>query len=307
MATREYSKVLLTIWNDPDFRARTVDGQMLYFLLLTHPTLSACGVAEWRESKLVRLAADWTIPRLRRAAWDCAEANLIAVDPETEEALVRSFVRHDGVLKSPNMTKKLVREYGAIASPMLMELVSREVRRAFDEHPDWKGRGIADPVTKQFRNPSGNPLGNPFDLVPKWFQNGSDLVGGSEGGTLSNQFDLSSPIPQPSTNTSYEVLSPSPHGDSDAMQVASRRRPEVPLPSSWAPTQKHFEFAREHHLDIATEVDAFRNHAETHDRRARNWDAAFRTWLTKARPKLAAVSTDQPSPWDRQWKRGPDD
>lgn len=32
------------------------------------------------------------------------------------------------------------------------------------------------------------------------------------------------------------------------------------------------------------EADSFRLHAETHDRHAANWNAAFTTWLKKAKP-----------------------
>lgn len=77
----------------------------------------------------------------------------------------------------------------------------------------------------------------------------------------------------------------------------SRRSPERPLPDSWAPKDNHRAYATEHRLDIDREAETFRNHAATHDRRARNWDAAFRTWLTKAKP---TQPTHEPrSAWDR--------
>ena len=198
---REYSKVKLSIWNDPDFRTRTADGQGLYFTMLTNPGITSCGVVEWRESKLIKYSADMTVSRLREAAWNLGEVGLIAVDPDTEEALVRSFVRHDGVLQSPNMTLAMVREHGTIASLKLMALVSKEVRRAFDEHPDWKGFTPSEPVRKQFPEADGNP----FEMVPEWFHLGSLGDGGSEGGTLPESFENTSPIPQPSSPTSIEV------------------------------------------------------------------------------------------------------
>jgi len=77
----------------------------------------------------------------------------------------------------------------------------------------------------------------------------------------------------------------------------SRRSPERPLPESWSPNDNHRTYATEHHLDLAREAAAFRNHADTHDRRARNWDAAFRTWLTKAKP--TQTGPEPRSAWDR--------
>jgi hypothetical protein len=177
---REYTRVKLTIWNDPDFRCLTSDAQWLYFVLMTHPSISLCGVVDWREARLTAIAADMSVERLRAAAVALGRGRFIAVDPETEESLVRSFVRHDGVLKSPNMARAMVRQHAEIASLKIMELVSVEVRRATVENPEWKGLAAAEPVWKQY--PESDGLG--IDMVPETlsegfvepFQNGSDLV-----------------------------------------------------------------------------------------------------------------------------------
>lgn len=62
------------------------------------------------------------------------------------------------------------------------------------------------------------------------------------------------------------------------------RAREHPLPDSWLPTDKHLELARSRGVDVELEAESFRAHAQTHDRRAANWDAAFRNWLLKAHP-----------------------
>lgn len=59
---------------------------------------------------------------------------------------------------------------------------------------------------------------------------------------------------------------------------------EIPLPDDWKPTEKHVIMAAEKGLDLKHEAEVFRLHAETHDRRAVVWNAAFSTWLTKAKP-----------------------
>lgn len=61
-----------------------------------------------------------------------------------------------------------------------------------------------------------------------------------------------------------------------------RRKPERPLPDGWAPNKKHEEIAKGLGIDMQAAVVGFKDHAETNDRRARDWDAAFRTWLRKA-------------------------
>lgn len=300
---RSYASVYLTIWNDPDFRSLSFAAQWLYFTMLTYPTLTSCGVMEWREAKLVRMTEGITVQELREAAWELGQRRLIAVDPDTEEALVRSFVRHDGGLKSPNMAKGIVREHGTIASRKLMELVSVEVRRAIEEHPDWTGVKEVWPVAKQFME----PIGNPSDLVPIWFHSGSgnpsDLVsGGSDfdppkkGEPFQNRFP---PSPSPSPSPNGERV---PSADADPPKT-TRRKPKVPLPDDWTPKPSHVEKAGDLRLDLNLQAERFRNSALANDRRYSNWDTAFTNWLTKAveyaaRDGLLRPTTPQSSDWD---------
>lgn len=268
---REYSRVKLSIWNDPDFRTRTADAQGLYFTLLTHPGITTCGVVEWRESKLIKFSSDMTISRLREAAWNLGEAGLVAVDPDTEEALVRSFVRHDGVLQSPNMSLCLVREHGTIASLKIMALVSREVRRAFAENPEWKGIKAAEPVRKQFPEADGNP----FEMVPSWFHLGSNLDGGLGGVTLSEPFENSSPIPQPSSPTSNKV------GKEGPRKRGSRLNPMF-IPSDESRTKilaecPHVDLRREH----AKFIDYWTDQPGARGVRV-SWDGTWRNWMRRA-------------------------
>lgn len=93
----------------------------------------------------------------------------------------------------------------------------------------------------------------------------------------------------------------------DIATTATRRKPERPIPDTWAPNAKHFTQAETKGVDITAEARAFRNHAATHDRRARDWDAAFRTWLDKARPGTTATTAAPISPWDRKYKTGEED
>lgn len=78
--------------------------------------------------------------------------------------------------------------------------------------------------------------------------------------------------------------SPTPELSKDSSPGEAKLK-ETRLPSDWVPTPNHYELAKSRGVDIGTEVEAFRLHAETHDRHAARWNAAFTTWLKKARPK----------------------
>lgn len=75
------------------------------------------------------------------------------------------------------------------------------------------------------------------------------------------------------------------------------KKPETKIPKDWAPTASHIERAKEKGVDVMRQAEAFKLHAETHDRRAASWNAAFTTWLIRAKPELTAASAN--SPWNK--------
>ncbi|WP_394378670.1 hypothetical protein [Saccharopolyspora spinosa] len=62
-----------------------------------------------------------------------------------------------------------------------------------------------------------------------------------------------------------------------------RRKPRSRLPHEWRPNDTHRAYADEHRLDLDREAFRFRHHAEATGRLMANWNAAFTTWLDKAR------------------------
>ena len=293
---RAYASVYLTIWNDPDFRDMPMPAQWLYFTMLTYPTLNACGVMEWREAKLIRMTQGVTVQELREAAWQLGRRQLIAVDPDTEEALVRSFVRHDGGLKSPNMAKGIVREHGAIASQTLMALVSREVRRAVEEHPDWKGVGEVGAVTKQFLNVEVNPS----DLVPIWFHSGSgnpsDLVSGGSDLVPPEKGEPfrfgSSPSPSPSPSPNGERVGAS----DEAPSHAGTEKRGTRVNPDWYPEQPTIDIIQAEYpdLDLRAEHQDFVDYWRAKPGKIAlklDWDATWRRWMRKQGKEQAEKAT----------------
>lgn len=65
---RTYAKVRIDIWAGDDFRQLTDPAQALYFRLMTSPTLSLAGVADWRPVRLAHLTRGMTAQQLSNAA-----------------------------------------------------------------------------------------------------------------------------------------------------------------------------------------------------------------------------------------------
>lgn len=65
-----------------------------------------------------------------------------------------------------------------------------------------------------------------------------------------------------------------------------RRKPEVPLPENWVPSDRNIADATARQFsakEIEHEASRFRDHHHSKDSRFRDWDAAWRTWLGNAR------------------------
>lgn len=66
----------------------------------------------------------------------------------------------------------------------------------------------------------------------------------------------------------------------------------IRLPKSWAPTAEHIERAQAAGVDVMDEAENFRLHADTYERTAKNWNAAFTTWLKRSKPKPRVTEAD---------------
>jgi hypothetical protein len=150
---REFARIHTAIWNDDDFRALSWRAQHLYFVLDTDPELSYAGVTDWRPGRIAARAADWSIGDLYFAAQELAYAYFIVIDQDTEEVLVRSFLRHDGLLKQPRMAVSVTKSFGSIGSNKIRGVIVHELRRLrkSDEYADvaaWSDQRMKD-VLKQ--------------------------------------------------------------------------------------------------------------------------------------------------------------
>lgn len=120
---RNHATLYSAIWSDPDFVALKASAQRMYLLLISQPDLNSCGVIAYRPKVWARLAPDLTVVNVVKDVRMLTERRFVLVDEATDELAVRSFMRHDGVLKAPNIFKAAARAYGTIHSPMIRDVV----------------------------------------------------------------------------------------------------------------------------------------------------------------------------------------
>ena len=73
--------------------------------------------------------------------------------------------------------------------------------------------------------------------------------------------------------------------ETDTKTASPPKARETVLSVDWAPTADHIKRAKELGVDVLNEAETFRLHADAHERRAVNWNAAFTMWLKKAKPR----------------------
>ena len=146
---REFAHVKVSIWADDDYRALSMPAQWLYHYYMTSPDLNLAGRGDWRPKRIAPLSTATTVDLIEAAAQELEDNRFMFFDEDTEEALVRSFVRNDGLLKQPKMGVAVNKALGAIASPKLRHILLEELLRLRADQPELKGwDALADPLRK---------------------------------------------------------------------------------------------------------------------------------------------------------------
>src|SRR5690349_2529422 len=123
LMARDHARFYVSIWGDPDFRALTCAAQRMYFVLTSQPRLTYCGVLDYLPGRFAKLAADEDEGSVEHAVKLLEADSFVVVDRETSELIVRSFVRHDGLLASPNMVVRMVKDRETIISDYLRSVL----------------------------------------------------------------------------------------------------------------------------------------------------------------------------------------
>lgn len=146
---RKHARVYLSIWDDPDFLGLRVAEQHAYLMLMSNGGLSRCGVVDYIPSRFEHLAADLTPTKFKAATTGLLRARFLILDDHTQELLVRTYVRHDGVFDRENMGKAVGTAFEAVVSTEIQAAVGDELARLMDEFPDlpgWRGLAATSPI-----------------------------------------------------------------------------------------------------------------------------------------------------------------
>ncbi|MFC8009106.1 hypothetical protein [Streptomyces cinereoruber] len=125
---RGHGRILTSIWEDADFLALGEREQRLYLFLISQPNLNHAGLLDLTLRRWSRKARGLTSAELEKLLQALEETRFVVMDEDTEELLIRSFIRNDGVWRMPKVM-------GAAVSGAL-EISSKHLQRALLDEMD---------------------------------------------------------------------------------------------------------------------------------------------------------------------------
>lgn len=126
---RTHGRVMAAIWSDGDFIAMRGSAQRMFMFLLSQPDLSHAGLLPMRVRRWATKAEDLSAKAVREELDYLAARDFVVVDEDTEEVLLRTFVRNDGVYKQPKVMLRLREDAKQIESPLLRAAFRAELDR----------------------------------------------------------------------------------------------------------------------------------------------------------------------------------
>ncbi|QOV97184.1 hypothetical protein [Rhodococcus pyridinivorans] len=125
---RSHGRIDFTIWNNREFRALSERAQRTYMMLFGQKDVNNAGVLPLMESRWAKYSESTTVEDVRDGLRQLEDARFVFVDDDTEELLIRSFIRGDGVIKQPNVFKNALKCAELVDSPKLRKVLAGELR-----------------------------------------------------------------------------------------------------------------------------------------------------------------------------------
>jgi hypothetical protein len=92
-------------------------------MLLSQGTLNMAGCTVMRPATWARLAGGVERDQVGKWLHELEDAGLVSIDEATEELVIRTFVRHDNLLRNQNTGRGMWSGWASIESPMLRQVV----------------------------------------------------------------------------------------------------------------------------------------------------------------------------------------
>lgn len=263
---RNYAQIATEIWRDDEFVVLSEVAQHKYLLLITQPDISAAGVLSLALARWASRSKGATRASVRDAIEELEAHRYVVFDEETEELLVRGFVRWDGGYKNEKRRFAIRDSARQIVSPVLRRALAAEFAR-LDLPADWI------PAFQQVDSPSDRA---------------SDAL--SDGASRSRRVVVTTSSTTEASTHNTQHTTPVPSAQADP--PASGRRRGTRIPDDFAVTPEMVAWARERVPDVngRHETEKFINHWRAKsgkDATKVDWVLTWKNWMLRASEQYA--------------------
>jgi len=199
-----------SIWRDDHWRRLSRTAQALYMQLLSQKEVDCAGILPLQPHKWAKGCNGMTVEQVWADLAELQQERFVFYDIDTDEVLIRTYIKNSNVLKVPNMRKSANRSALLVGSPLIRAVLGCEM--VATGHPDFV-------ETAAKINPSGNPSLTVMPTVPEPI---GEPTGVGVGVGVNVTLDVS------------PVLKPS----SASPKTAKRTKPRKRIDPAYMPTQK---------------------------------------------------------------------
>jgi hypothetical protein len=158
----DYGKLLSRIWSDPEFTSLDARAQQLYCLLISYATRNYAGVLPLTLKRWAKSTRDATVDNITDALKALTAAKFVAVDWDTEELLIRTYIRNDEVYRQPNLMISARRSALQVESPALRWVLHDELLRLPDHKDPHKTEETANDLVRGLQRTLPEGFGEGF-------------------------------------------------------------------------------------------------------------------------------------------------
>lgn len=144
---RNFATIDAALWDDEAFCTLSAGAQRTYLMLITQRDITAAGTLALTMRRWSKTCSEKDLE-----VWlaELEDARFVLIDEDTEELLVRTFVKWDGGYKHPKRCASVVANAKALRSDTLRKAVAEELAKL--------SVSIADPIrTESHSNGTGVP------------------------------------------------------------------------------------------------------------------------------------------------------
>ncbi|KJF21939.1 hypothetical protein C7T36_18335 [Rhodococcus sp. AD45-ID] len=151
---RSHGVIQFSLWNNKDFRKLSAASQRMYLVLFGQKDVNNAGMLPLMPARWAKYCDETDVDHVWACLSELATRDFIVFDTDSDELLIRSFIRGDGVVKQPNVFKNALKCAELVDSPSIRIVLATELRKL--------RRRDADAVAEQIEPNPSETLCEPF-------------------------------------------------------------------------------------------------------------------------------------------------